>query len=270
MASNFDTVAATTKDPGDIYDAALKAAASTDAAEHQALRTRLPTQSVLDLLDTRTQYERPVKTLNIAGVIKQLMDNRTPVADETLNALASNDAFTSILPRQHLMILAMVVVRPASKEAVALWRKHSQPKAPFKHVSMDSMANNGTEPAIALFEEVMASPAHDHDNKILWMRDPILRHRNNPIVLLMCERLVTQSLAVEIRPHLVSALFEHREQWYLSCDPPEPPELASTPTPGKLTLRRIGEYALANVQIETQTRLAIEATLQLLPKPNNP
>ncbi len=270
MASNFDNVAATTKDRGTLYDAALKAAASTDGAEHQALRSRLTTQPVLDLLDTRTEYENPPKTLHIAGVIKQLMDNRTPVADETLNALASNDLFTSILPRQHLMIMAMVPVRPASKEAVDLWRRHSQPKAPYKHVSMDAMADNGTEPAIALFEEVMASPAHNHDHKIMWMQDPILRHRNNPIMLAMCERLLLQTLAVEIRPHMVSALFEHREQWYLVCDPPEPPELASTPAPGKLTLRRIGEHALANIQLETRTRAAVEATLQVLPKPNNP
>jgi hypothetical protein len=270
MASKFETIAATTKDPAELYDAALKAAASTDGAEHQALRSRLTTQPVLDLLDTRADYEKPVTTLNIAGVLKQFMDNRTPVADDTLNTLASNDFFTSILPRQHLMILAMVPVRPASKEAVDLWRKHSQPKAPYKHVSMDSMANNGTEPAIALFEEVMASPAHNHDNKISWMRDPILRHRDNPVVLLMCERLVTQSLAVEIRPHLVSALFEHREEWYLSCDPPEPPMLMTTPRDAKLILRRIGEHALANIQLEARTQAAIEATLQTLPKPNNP
>lgn len=270
MASKFETIAATTKDPGELYDAALNAAASTDGAEHQALRSRLTSQPVLDLLDTRADYERPVTTLNIAGVLKQLMDNRTPVADDTLNTLASNDLFTSILPRQHLMILAMVPVRPASKEAVDLWRRHSQPKAPYKHVSMDSMANNGTEPAIALFEEVMASPAQNHDNKISWMRDPILRHRDNPVILLMCERLVTQSLAVEIRPHLVSALFEHREEWYLSCDPPEPPMLMTTPRDAKLILRRIGEHALANVQLEARTQAAVEATLQALPKPNNP
>jgi hypothetical protein len=270
MASNFDSVAATTKDTGALYKAALKAAASTDGAEHQALRSRLVTQPVLDLLDSLADYEKPPKTLNIAGVLKQLMDNRTPMADETLNALASNDHFTSILPRQHLMILAMVPVRPASKEAVDLWRRHSQPKAPYKHVAMDSMANNGTEPAMALFEEVMASPAHTHDNKIMWMRDPVLRHRDNPVVLLMCERLLTKTLAVEIRPHLVSALFEHREEWYLSCDPPEPPMLLTTPRDAKLTLRRIGEHALANIQIEARTQAEIEGTLKVLPKPNNP
>ncbi len=270
MASNFDNVAATTKDRGVLYDAAMRAAKSTDDAEHQALRSRLTTQPILDMLDTRAEYEKPVKTLNIAGVIKQLMDNRTPVADASLNTLASNDLFVSILPRQHLMIMAMVPVRPASKEAIDLWRKHSQPKAPFKHVAMDSMADNGTEPAIALFEEVMSSPAHNHDNKILWMRDPILRHRNSPLMLAMCERLLLQGLAVEIRPHLVSALFEYREEWYLSCDPPEAPELATTPRDGKLTLRRIGEHALANIQLETRTRGAIEATLKVLPKPNNP
>lgn len=112
MASTFDGIASTTKDRGVLYDAALKAAASTDGAEHQALRSRLTTQPVLDLLDTRAEYEKPVTTLHIAGVIKQLMDNRTPVADESLNALASNELFTSILPRQHLMIMAMVPVRP--------------------------------------------------------------------------------------------------------------------------------------------------------------
>ena len=270
MASSFDGIASTTKDRGVLYDAALKAAASTDGAEHQALRSRLTTQPVLDLLDTRAEYEKPVTTLHVAGVIKQLMDNRTPVADESLNALASNELFTSILPRQHLMIMAMVPVRPASKEAIDLWRKHAQPKAPYKHVAMDAMADNGTEPAIALFEEVMASPAHNHDNKILWMRDPILRHRDNPVVLLMCERLLLQSLAVEIRPHLVSALFEHREQWYLACDPPEPPMLMTTSRDAKLILRRIGEHALANIQLETQTRTAIESTLKVLPKPSNP
>jgi hypothetical protein len=265
---SFETVATTSRDVNLLYNAALTAAASTDAAEHQALRKQLNTPAFIDLLDTPEDYEAPPKTLRIAGVIKELMNNRSPVSDATLNSLAINEFFVSIIPRQNLMILAMVPVRPASREAVTLWRNHSSPQAAFRHVAMNAMADNGTAPAMVRFEEVFADPAHDQDEKTQWLRDALLRNRDKPEVLLAAERMVTKSLPQPLRPTLVSALFDYRPEWYLSCDPPKAPSLAATTRPAKDTLRRIGEYALEHVQLDARTNAAVKATLQTLPKPS--
>ncbi|MFZ4574610.1 MAG: hypothetical protein ACOYN0_09450, partial [Phycisphaerales bacterium] len=112
----------------DAYQEALHDAASTDPARHAALRARLTDPAFLGQLDTAADYQAPARTLRIAGVLKELIDNRTPVSDETLNTLASNAEFVSVYARQDLAIRAMAYVRPASKEAVELWKVHSTPK----------------------------------------------------------------------------------------------------------------------------------------------
>lgn len=285
MSTKLDATIAGTRDAREVYRALRLAAAGTDPSEHAALRGQLVSPAVLGLIDSPKDYQAPPHTLRVAGVLAELMDNRTPISDETLNTLAANEQFVTGYPRQELMIRAMVVVRPASTQALDLWRAHSRPKSVLRHVTIDAICDNGTAPAMPLFEEVMTNPVHDPDSRVLWMQDAVLRNRDKATILDSCARMLRvpprdgekpaedgPALEEPLAPSLVSTLFEHKERWYLECDPPQPPMLISTPKESKLILRRIGEWALAALEksLDASTKVAIEQTLPVLPKPPAP
>lgn len=264
MAHNLARTAATSKDPMELMEAAEAAAASRDEAEHAALRSALRDESFLSRLDSDEEYDAPPKQLRLARVLHALSENRTEPADKTLAALAADGMFTSVEPRQFLLIRALIPVRPATPPAVAFWTAHAAPTTPYKHVTMDALADNGTEPAVALLEKSLADLAHDPQDRIAWMRDPVLRNRDNAVILAACERLVRGGLEEPLREDLVAALFDHREEWYLACDPPQPPRFEQSPGPAKEILRRIGEHALANIQLDPRTETAVRARLKAM------
>lgn len=266
MAQSLNTVAASSDDPQVLLDAAAAAAANKEEAEHTVLRRFLVDQAFLSRLDSEDDYAAPPHHLRLARILKTLMDNRCPAADSTLVRLTQDSGFVSIEARQELLIRALVVVRPSPPEVIAFWRLHSRPTAPYKHVAMDVMADNASEPALQLFEQVMVEPAQEREYKIAWMRDPILRNRLTPTVLIACERMLTKSLPPDLRPDLVAALFDHREEWYLSCDPPIPPDIATIQPPANVILERIAVDALANVPLDARTTTAVEAALTWLRK----
>jgi hypothetical protein len=265
MTPDLNAAAANpTTTPSDLARAAMKAAASKVEADHEGLRTYLIDDAFLNRMDSVAEYAAPPRQLRLAGVLKTLMDNRTPASNGTLVALCKSPVFTSVEPRQDLLIRALAEVRPSPPEAVSFWRIHATPKAPYKHVAMNAMADNGSPPAMELFEAMMAEPTHEPENKRAWMRDPILRNRYNPSVLEACERMVTKSLPAPLRGDLVAALFDYREEWYLSCDPATPPDRGTATPEAKAVLRRIGEHALANVPLDVKTKAAVEAQMKWL------
>lgn len=264
MAHNLARVAATSNDPMELMEAAETAAASRDEADHAALRSSLRDESFLSRLDTDEEYDAPPKQLRLARVLHALSENRCEASDKTLAALAADQMFTSVEPRQFLLIRALVPVRPATPPAVAFWSAHASPTAPYKHVTMDALADNGTEPAVALLEKSLANPAHDPEDRVAWMRDPVLRNRDNECILTACERLVRGGLEDPLREDLVAALFDYREEWYLACDPPQPAAFERTPGPAKDILKRIGEIALADLQLDPRTEAAVRTRLKAI------
>jgi len=266
MAHELDTLAAASTDAHELMNAAARAAASKDGADHEVLRKHLLNPGFLDKLDSAKDYQAPPQQLRLARVIKTLMDNRSPASDATMTALVQDKVFVSVEPRQELMIRALAVVRPSPTPAVTYWREHSLPTAPYKHVAMDAMADNGSEPAMRLFEENMANPSHEEQNKVAWMHDPILRNRYSPGVLASCERMLKSGLPETLRPALVASLADYREEWYLSCDHPVPPSRAAASQEAKTILLRIEEDALARIPLDPRTKAAVEADLKWLRK----
>lgn len=266
MAQNLDAIAAGNAKPTDLMNAAANTALSKQESDHQSLRFHLVKPFFLARLDSEAEYAGPPRQLRLAKVIKALMDNRCDAADKTLATLASDAHFVSIEPRQNLMIEALVPVRPSPMAAVEFWKVHCTPKAPYKHVTMSALADNYSEPALALFEQMITEPGHDAEDKVAWMRDGILRNRYQPTILAMSERMLTKSLSPALREDLVAALFDYRETWYVSCDPPTPPERALASKEAKVALKRIADYVLASVPLTAQTKAAVEADLRWLSK----
>ena len=264
MEQDLAQIAATSRDPMELMEAAQGAAASSDPADHAVLRKHLLNEGFLGRLDSDEDYEGTAKELKLAGVLKQLSDNRCDAADGTLSALCADRMFTSIELRQELLIRLCVPVRPPTPAILAFWETHLAPTEPYKHVASDAVADNGTEPAVKLLEEHLKSKAHDEQDRVAWMRDAILRNRDNPVVLAASQRLIRQGLNPALQNSLVAALFDYRETWYLACDPPEAPEWAEIRGEARRKLVEIGEHAVEQVELDEQTRAVVEARLKAL------
>lgn len=264
MAFDLVQLANASDDPIELMEAADAAAESQSEPDHLKLRQVLCDEGFLYKLDSQDDYAKPAKQLRVARVLKTLSDNRSPAAERTLLTLAGNAMFTSMEPRQELLIRLLVPIRPAPPAAVAFWREHSRPKAPYKHVTADALADNGSEPAVKLLEEMLGDAAQSEQDRVAWMRDPLLRHRDNVVVLAASERLLQGSLSPTLKNDLVAALFDYREDWYLACTPPEPPAWASFKPEARSLLVRIGQYAQDHIQMDPETEAAVAARLKLL------
>ena len=73
----------------------------------------------------------------------------------------------------------------------------------------DALADNGSQPALSLLFEMIMDPRHSEEEKVAWMRDAILRHRQAPDVLQMADALLKGALAPELKTELVAALFTY-------------------------------------------------------------
>lgn len=264
MNQDLQQVAKTSNDAMDLMEAGDRAAASEDPSVHAMLRSHLLNEGFLDRLDPGDAYDGTAKELKLARIVKTLSENRCKAADETLSALCADPMFTSVELRQELLIRMCVPVRPPTIAILGFWTKHLAPTEPYKHVASDAVADNGTLPAVGLLEKELANPRQDPQDRVAWMRDAVLRNRDNTVILEASERLVRGGLEAALRNDLVAALFGYQESWYLACDPPEPPAWVSLRAEAKAILIRIGEHALDAVELSEQTRATVEMRLKQL------
>ena len=245
---------------------AMEFAVSPHPADHNVLLRHLETESFLSRLDSSDDYLAPPKQLRLARIMMALMKNTAPSSKELLVSLTQEPRFTNIEPRQELLIRALVSVRPAPMDAARFWNEHSQPDSPYLHLTIFVLCDNGSPNALTLMERKMADPNLDAEDKISWMRDPILRHRNELPMLESCARLLAGPLPAELRPYLVEALCDYRIEWYLSCEPPTPPPRQAMSPEARKLLRAICNHALQKIALDPQQKLAVETTLREIGK----
>jgi hypothetical protein len=245
---------------------AVEFALSPHPADHNVLLRHLETESFLNRLDSADDYLAPPKQLRLARIMMSLMKNNAPSSKEVLVSLTQETRFTNFEPRQELLIRALVSVRPAPMDAARFWNEHSQPESPYLHLTIFALCDNGSPNALTLLERKMADTSLDAEDKVSWMRDPILRHRNELPMLETCARLLAGSLPAELRPQLVEALCDYRIEWYLSCEPPTPPSRALMSDDSRALLRAICNHALQKLPLDPQQKLAVETTLREIGK----
>jgi|SRR5580658_542217 hypothetical protein len=253
------TLLKTAKDPRVLLDTALACARSQDPANLNALTEALGSPSFLARLDSRADYQGPPQDLRLARVMREIAGNAA--AQQVLVALTKQPVFTSFEPRQELLIRSLAAVRPAPEEAIHFWGLHSAPSSPYLHVTMDALADNLSEPALRLLEKRVTDPRYDRESRIAWMRDPILRHRTDLAMLLICEHMLTTSLPAAMRPALVEALCDYRREWYGSETRPRPPELRQASPEARAELRKICELALGSIRLSEMQKAAVRKTL---------
>lgn len=250
------------KDPQVLVQTAVDYARSGTSADLKALLDALGSSNFLSRLDSEDAYLGSPQKLRIAKVIEALMAN--DAAHGVLVGLTGKPAFTSSEPRQELLIRALVVVRPSPEAAIRFWDSQSTPDSAYLHITIEALADNHSEPALALLERKFADQQFETEDKIAWMRGPLLRNRTDPGILLTCERMLRNGLPEALRARLVEALCDYHRAWYLSEHPPRPPELSAATPEARTELRKICEMALKQVRLTPAQATAVRKTLAQL------
>ena len=253
----------TAKDPKLLVGSAVEFAASASPTDQATLLGFLNSKDFLLKLNTAREYDtaRP-KQLRVAKIIRVLRDSTEPAAKQTLLSLARGGAFIdNNWLREELLVRALVSIRPAPPEAIRYWDAQSTPRSVNRHIAIDMLCENGTEPAIALLERKLQDPEQELEFKIVWMHDPMLRHRNDVPLLLASGRMITRTLQGELRFTLVESLCSYDPRWYLGCLKPRPPSRALATPEAREVLRRICKFAKEAMELPPELKVAVEATL---------
>lgn len=254
------------KEPKVLVDTACEFAASNQPHDLSVLFSHLDSREFLLKLNTEQEYVRSrAKGLKVARVVKALMDSPHGVAKPTLVALTKAGNFLSFELLQELLVRALAAVRPSPPDAIAYWDRHSQPDSSNLHLVIEAIFANGSDPALALFERKLNDPRQEIECKTIWLRDPLLRHRNDPPVLRCCERMVVQGSVPEpLRPLVVEAVCGYEREWYLACKKPRPPLRALATPEAREILRRICEFADEKMKLEPAVQIYLETTMREL------
>ena len=251
-------------DPQSLLVAALALAKSTSSQEHARLLAQLSSRQFLNELDSPQESVRlPALKLRLARVLEVLAANPAPAARVTLLGLIKSRDFVSYDPRQELLLRALSSVRPPPDEVIQFWGELSHPDSIHLSFVIAALCENGTPEAMSLLERKLADPDQDQQSKLSWMRDPMLRHRNDVQLLRACERMIRSSLPANLRPFLVEALFDYRKNiWYRYEAPPTPPPRAKATPEAKAQLKKIGQIALQDVKLDARQKQVVRKVLE--------
>jgi len=266
MPDQTADVLQTSDNPQALASAACALAKSERPEDHQRLLNLLRSPSFLGRLDSEQDYAKPSDKLRLWRVLKFLADNRAPSAHQVLAQLAAHPAFTENWSRADLLIMAAPSVRPLPPALVKFLDDHCQPGDGFMNLTIESLAANGSPPAVQLLEKKLTAPGFEDDDKIAWMHGAIHAHRNDAPLLEVCERILAgERLPANLRPVLVESLFDHRqEEWYGPDNLYPLPPLERASPEARRRLRTIGQHALAKVPLDARQKKAVEDTLKRL------
>jgi len=180
--------------------------------------------------------------------------------------LVRSGTFTAVGSRVEVLLEATASVRPAPPELVAFWERYCHPDDGFSGITIMVLIENGSAPALALFERKVADPGREEAEKIAWMRTDVLTHRNEPPLLETCARLLAGPLSKRLKSELVDVLFDYRPgEWFRpgSRDYTPPPASSYSPE-ARRVLDGIARYALTQLELSERQRAAVKATMETL------
>ena len=252
-------------DAREIKRAAMGLAKSRLSSDHQLLAGHLATASLVMRLDPPGSATGSYQHLRLARVMRGLMENSQPSAQEAILRLTDAEVFNDSFPRIQILIRALTVLRPSPPPASQYWDKYSKPGSPVAYDVIEALCINQSLPALALLENKCTDPRFTPNEKQIWMRESMLVRRYDEPLIGSCERILHGPMEITLKDLLVEVLFDYRpEEWFIECAPPKPPELAVASDPAREVLFRIGEYALASLELPERLRLRVNSTVDLL------
>jgi hypothetical protein len=145
------------------------------------------------------------------------------------------------------------------------WRSFTAPESPLAYDVVQALCVNQSAPAMELLLAMLQDPMTPRAEKQSWMRELMLPRRDQPAVLWCAEHFLHGAPGPELQGDMCEALFAYRpDDWYIECDPPVPPPLATTGDAAKASLLRIALYALGQVALNPGQRTVVEAAVEQL------
>jgi len=262
MIGDYSRVLSTSQDPDELLNTALLLCQTRPQPGYGEILTHLQQEEFLDRLDSKEEYLEAPKKLRLWRILEALQTSPDADAHQVLKTLTQTEAFTKDASRIELLIEAGSAVRPAPPEVIQFWDVHCQPSDGYLHITMEAILENGTPPAMALFERKMMDPRFSNEDKIAWMLSSVLMHRNQVELLQSCRRLLNGSLAGPLRATLVDALFDYKPQeWFTPATALTPEYRGKASTEALVLLRDLGQMALGMSELNPSQKAAVQKTL---------
>jgi hypothetical protein len=173
-------------DPKELVHAAQVLATSDDPADHRSLSDALVDAGFLGRLDDDAAYEGRINQLRVGRVLRTLGKHVDASRGALLVRLTGDQVFLQQELRIDLLIKACASLRPSPPEVVAFWEAHCQPDDGFANLTIAAVIENSSPPALELFVTSLLDPAHDESDKLEWLRQEVLTHRQNVELLRAC------------------------------------------------------------------------------------
>jgi hypothetical protein len=218
-------------------------------AAHEQLRGRLLDTAWLHRLNAELEYVAlGPPDLQLYFILEALAANPSGPARETLGTLAADARYATPGPFLPLLLEASKGSAEPPEPLIALWASQLATDASELARTIDTLVANGSAPAIRLFEQSLLERDYREDYVVSWLRDPVLRHRQDLILLQACHRLLESPRWRELyKTTLVEVLFDYQPKaWYHpETPPPQPPSRSELTEEARQTLLRIADAAQA-------------------------
>ncbi|MDX2448769.1 MAG: hypothetical protein QNK29_16375 [Desulfobacterales bacterium] len=251
------------QDPDAVCQSALQIANDNDPEALQLLGQKLEDESFLSILDSKDDYQHPPRTLNITGTLETLGGNKSPEAREILIRLTQNSTFLAILSRVEMLILACADIRPAPESVIQFWTREAGHESSSTPLVVEALFINGTEPAMKLFEEMMADTSYPDFDKTFWLKRYAVPHRDDLYFLEAAGRAIKSDTPTPLLFDWVRIVFDYQANWYPPRNIPTPPNPMDIGQKEKEKLLETGEHALTLEGLPLDLKLAIEGRLSM-------
>jgi hypothetical protein len=221
---------------------------STKEAQSQ-LHSMLIDPAFLRRLNTDHEYlALDPKNLQLYFILEALALNSAPAARELIGDLARTPLYRYPGGYQEALLEASVKVTNPAPGLLALWQEQLAPDASALYRTVRVLVANGAKEAIDLFEQRLLENKYREDYVVLWFRNPVLRHRQDRLLLEAYERLLQNpNWPLRLKRFLVEALFDYQPQsWYhleIDADPPKPPSRDTLSEDSRQILQRIAKIS---------------------------
>jgi hypothetical protein len=249
---------------GDLAVAVVNLARSNDPNDHAFLAQVLQAAEFLSRLDSEQDYSQPRNFLRVASVLDALEKNTSPSARELLIDLMRSPVFTETPSRVELLIEISESIRPAPPEVVEFWNRHSDPDDVYMNILMHALVQNGSQPALDVFEQKIGDDRYPEKRRIWWLRKEIPPSCNKILVLDCCSRMLQGGMNSTLKVSLVEVLFDFQSTWFRPSTPVTAAPLSSYGKAERNKLKTIGQYALQNLELPKTLKAALQDRLDEL------
>jgi hypothetical protein len=247
-----------------IASAAIRVAASGDAAALERLGKLLAEPAFLARLDDTTNPQLAFSNLN--QVFLALAKNPSRATESVCLLVLSTPTFQASSDRILSVLPALAAVRPMSAAGAAVFSR-TNAEGLFG-LNCQLLAANGSPLAMALLETVLADRSHTVADRIEISREALVPHRTDLATVRLVGALTDRAdLEPELATALIECLYDYHPEWYgKRRQIPVAPPWKDATTEARREAAKLGRKMLASRKdLPERLQAAIKSVIQAVP-----